>query len=169
MLVEAYGDHALSEATCKRWFQRFRDNDFDVRNEERGRSPKKYEDAELQAILDEDETLNQYFEVYDVLSQIIPDFQHGFMKGRSTTTNLLDTSAKLFKGMDKIGKVDIIYFDLTKALAKISTPLNVLELIFACISNRQYNIHHSNTTHNDSNMWYPTKEQHRATTVSCLL
>ena len=41
MLVEAYGDHALSEATCKRWFQRFRDNDFNVRNEERGRPQKK--------------------------------------------------------------------------------------------------------------------------------
>ena len=38
MLVEAYGDHALSEATCKRWFQRFRDNDFDVRNKERSTS-----------------------------------------------------------------------------------------------------------------------------------
>ena len=37
MLVEAYGDHAISEATFKRWFQRFRNNDFDVRNEERGR------------------------------------------------------------------------------------------------------------------------------------
>ena len=59
MLVEAYGDHTLSEATCKRWFQRFRNNDFDVRNEERGRPPKKFEDAELQAILDEDDTLSQ--------------------------------------------------------------------------------------------------------------
>ncbi len=59
MLVEAYGDHALSEATCKRWFRWFRDNDFDVRNEERGRPPKKFEDAELQTILDEDDTLSQ--------------------------------------------------------------------------------------------------------------
>lgn len=59
MLVEAYGDHALSEATCKRWFQRFRNNDFDVRNEERGRPPKKFEDAELQTILDGDDTLSQ--------------------------------------------------------------------------------------------------------------
>lgn len=59
MLVEAYGDHALSEATCKRWFQRFRNNDFDVRKEERGRPPKKFEDAELQTILDGDDTLSQ--------------------------------------------------------------------------------------------------------------
>ncbi|XP_075157603.1 uncharacterized protein LOC142230866 [Haematobia irritans] len=40
ILIEAYGDLALSEATCQRWFQRFRNNDFDVRNEERGRPPK---------------------------------------------------------------------------------------------------------------------------------
>ena len=59
MLVEAYGDHALLEATCKSWFQRFRNNDFDVRNEERGRQPKKFEDAELQTILDGDDTLSQ--------------------------------------------------------------------------------------------------------------
>ena len=59
MLVEAYGDHALSEPTCKRWFQRFRNNDFDVRSEERGRPPKKFEDAELQTILDGDDTLSQ--------------------------------------------------------------------------------------------------------------
>ncbi|GFR27817.1 hypothetical protein TNCT_217791 [Trichonephila clavata] len=31
MLLEAYGNQALLDATCKRWFQRFRDNDFDVR------------------------------------------------------------------------------------------------------------------------------------------
>ena len=29
-LVAAYGDHALSEAICKIWFQRSRYNDFDV-------------------------------------------------------------------------------------------------------------------------------------------
>ena len=38
ILVVAYGDHCLSEAICKRWFQRSRDSDFGVRNEERGRS-----------------------------------------------------------------------------------------------------------------------------------
>ena len=59
MLVEAYGDHALSKAICKRWVQWFSFNNFDVRNEERGRPPKKFEDAELQAILDEDDTLSQ--------------------------------------------------------------------------------------------------------------
>ena len=50
---------SLSEATCKRWFQQFRNNDFEVRNEERGRPPKKFEDAEFQTILDGDDTLSQ--------------------------------------------------------------------------------------------------------------
>lgn len=54
MLIEAYGEHALGETQCKEWFRKFRSGDFDVRNEERGRPPKKFEDAELQALLDED-------------------------------------------------------------------------------------------------------------------
>ena len=49
----------LPEATYKRWFQRFRGNDFAMRNEERRRPPKKFEHAELQAILVEDDTVNQ--------------------------------------------------------------------------------------------------------------
>ena len=52
MLVEAYGDQ-------KQHAKRFRKNDFDVRNEERGRPLKKFEDAELQTILDGDDTLSQ--------------------------------------------------------------------------------------------------------------
>jgi len=30
ILVETYGDHALSEITCKNWFRRSKNNDFDV-------------------------------------------------------------------------------------------------------------------------------------------
>ena len=59
MLVEAYGDRALAEPTCREWSRRFRSDDFDVRNEERGRPPKKFEDTDLQGILDEDDTLSQ--------------------------------------------------------------------------------------------------------------
>ncbi|GFX21537.1 mariner Mos1 transposase [Trichonephila clavipes] len=53
MLVEAYGGNALSRAHSYRWFEKFQNGDFDVRNEERGRPAKKFEDAELQALLDE--------------------------------------------------------------------------------------------------------------------
>ena len=59
LLVEAYGEHALSQRQCLNWFNKFKKGDFDVRNEERGRPPKKFEDAELQALLDEDDGQTQ--------------------------------------------------------------------------------------------------------------
>ena len=30
ILVEAYGDNALSETTCRDWFRRFNDDNFDL-------------------------------------------------------------------------------------------------------------------------------------------
>ena len=93
MLVKAYGDHALSEATCKRWFQRFRNIDFDVRNEEeRGRPPKKFEDAELQAILDVDDTLSQkqMAAMLNVAQQTISDhLKETQMENRKTICQIL--------------------------------------------------------------------------------
>ncbi|GFT53146.1 hypothetical protein TNCV_4232691 [Trichonephila clavipes] len=40
MLAEAYGGNALSHAQCYRWFEKFQNGDFDVRNEKRGRPAK---------------------------------------------------------------------------------------------------------------------------------
>ncbi|GFV52131.1 mariner Mos1 transposase [Trichonephila clavipes] len=59
MLVEAYGGNALSRAQCYWWFEKFQNGYFDVRNEERGRPAKKFEDAELQALLYEDDGQTQ--------------------------------------------------------------------------------------------------------------
>ena len=59
MLVEAYGDHALGKSQCYEWFKKFKSCDFDVRNEERGRPSKKFEDSELQALLNEDDAQTQ--------------------------------------------------------------------------------------------------------------
>ena len=59
MLVEAFGEHALGETQCKEWFRKFKSGNFDVQNEERGRPPKKFEDAELQALLDENDRQTQ--------------------------------------------------------------------------------------------------------------
>lgn len=56
LLVEAYGEHAPSQDTCERWFKRFKSGDFDVSNKDRGKPPKKFEDTDLQALLDEDNT-----------------------------------------------------------------------------------------------------------------
>ena len=53
LLVEAYGEHAPTQSTCERWFVRFRNGDFDLEDEERPGQPKKFEDAELQALMDD--------------------------------------------------------------------------------------------------------------------
>ena len=56
ILVKVYGEHALSETTCRDWFQHFKSGDFDLTKKDRGKPPKKFEGAELQALLDEDST-----------------------------------------------------------------------------------------------------------------
>ena len=52
-LNKCCGSYALTLATCKRWIQLFWNNDFDVRNEERGRPPKQFKDTEFQELLDD--------------------------------------------------------------------------------------------------------------------
>ena len=54
ILVETYGDNALSDTTCRNWFRRFKNNDFKLEDKERSGAPKKFEDKELEEILDED-------------------------------------------------------------------------------------------------------------------
>ena len=54
LLVEAYGEHAPALKTCYRWFERFQSGDFNLEDKERPGQPKKIEDEELQALLDED-------------------------------------------------------------------------------------------------------------------
>ena len=54
ILVETYSNSALSKTTCRDWFRRFKNNDFDVEDKERSGTPKKFEDEELEALLHED-------------------------------------------------------------------------------------------------------------------
>ena len=54
ILVEIYGNHALSETICRDWFRCFKDNDFDVEDEEHSGAPKRFEDEELEALFHED-------------------------------------------------------------------------------------------------------------------
>lgn len=51
MISEAYPDIALDRRTCQRWFARFKSGDFNVENKERPGQVKKFEDAELEALL----------------------------------------------------------------------------------------------------------------------
>ena len=53
-LVETAGDNALSNTTCRDWFRRPKNNDFNLQDKERSGAPKKIEDNEFEEILDED-------------------------------------------------------------------------------------------------------------------
>jgi len=66
---EAYGEHAPSQKTCERWFQRFKIGDFDVADKEHGKPPKKY--VELQALLDEDDSQKQLAEQLSISQQAV--------------------------------------------------------------------------------------------------
>ena len=51
MLVEAYGEHALGKTQCFEWFNKFKSGNFDVRNEDRGKPPKKFEDWDQRGVI----------------------------------------------------------------------------------------------------------------------
>ena len=44
---KVYGNAALSETTCRNWFYRFKDGDFDVDDRPREGRPKTFEDADV--------------------------------------------------------------------------------------------------------------------------
>ena len=54
ILVEVYDEHALAERTCQKWFSRFKSGDFGLEDEELSGQPKKFEDEELKALLNDD-------------------------------------------------------------------------------------------------------------------
>jgi len=45
MFVEAYGDNTLSETTCRDWFCRFNDDNFDLSDKKRENRPRKVENC----------------------------------------------------------------------------------------------------------------------------
>ena len=53
-LVETYGETALGERNSRKWFQNFKNGDFDIEDKKRSGRPKVYEDAEFEALLDQD-------------------------------------------------------------------------------------------------------------------
>ena len=55
----ACGVNALLETTCRDWFRWFNDDNFDLSDKKRENRPRKVEDCQLQALLDEDDTQSQ--------------------------------------------------------------------------------------------------------------
>ena len=53
-ISETYSEFALSDSTCEYWdSRRFKSGNFDLKDKERSGQLKKFEDTELQALLDE--------------------------------------------------------------------------------------------------------------------
>ena len=59
LLVETCGEAALSERSCREWFQKFKNGEFDIEDKERSGRPKVYEDAELEALFYQDSCQTQ--------------------------------------------------------------------------------------------------------------
>lgn len=68
--------------------------------------------------------------VYSSLSEHLLANQHGFMKRKSTVTNLLVYSDYLFNSMDKRTQVDAIYTDFRKAFDKVDHLLLIQKLAY---------------------------------------
>lgn len=54
LLVDAYGEYAPSNETCDNWFQRFGQNDFNIKDKQHGKPQTTFVDKELQGVLKED-------------------------------------------------------------------------------------------------------------------
>lgn len=69
-------------------------------------------------------------EIYPSLHNVIIEQQHGFVKQRSTTTNLLSFSSFLFDGFDNGLQVDTVYTDFCKAFDKVDHELLLNKIAF---------------------------------------
>ena len=54
LIVECYGHNAPSKRTCRQLFRRFKNDNFDFEDKKREGAPKRFEDEEFEAILNED-------------------------------------------------------------------------------------------------------------------
>lgn len=58
-ICSVFRDDIISYEACNYWYKRFRSGNFDLNDQPRPGQPQKFEDAELQALLDEDSTQTQ--------------------------------------------------------------------------------------------------------------
>ncbi|XP_055307463.1 uncharacterized protein LOC129571673, partial [Sitodiplosis mosellana] len=62
------------------------------------------------------------------MKNIIDDSQHGFMKGRSTITNLAEFTSCAILGMENHIQTDAIYLDIAKAFDSVNVDLLIRKL-----------------------------------------
>jgi len=61
-------------------------------------------------------------------SSLISPYQHGFVKRRSTTTNLLELTSFVLDGFNKTLQTDVIYTDFSKAFDSVNHSLLLFKL-----------------------------------------
>ena len=66
--------------------------------------------------------------ILEHLQEIMNDHQHGFMPGRSSTSQLVGVLDKIGKVLDRGEQIDVIYLDMTKAFDKFNHELLVNKL-----------------------------------------
>lgn len=62
------------------------------------------------------------------LKQVIAPEQHGFMKSRSTVTNMISFIGDLAEGIDRGHSFDVVYTDFSKAFDKVSHNMLLMKL-----------------------------------------
>lgn len=67
-------------------------------------------------------------QIYAQIKNYISQYQHGFVQGRSTITNLASFSEYVAQSLDKQGQVDVIYTDFSKAFDKLDHNLLLQKL-----------------------------------------
>lgn len=99
--------------------------------------------------------------LYNHLESFIPHQQHGFVKNKSTVTNLIEAHQFISHNIQD-HQVDAIYFVFSKAfdqidyailaskLAKLSVPINLYNLILNFVVNRKYSIKADNIIYDNS-------------------
>jgi len=69
-----------------------------------------------------------YDAIYPALHHIISEHQHGFVKKRSTTTNLMTFTNSVITKLEKRHQIDAIYVDFSKAFDKVPHELAIQKL-----------------------------------------
>lgn len=76
--------------------------------------------------------------MYERIVRLIPPEQHGFIKGKATTTNLFEAAQFIFDETAKAKQVDAVYFDFAKAFDRISHHILARKLTGASMPQRLY-------------------------------
>lgn len=69
-----------------------------------------------------------YDTIYTDIKQYISCFQHGFVRDRSTVTNLMSITQSIAENIDNGAQVDVLYMDLSKAFDRIDHNLLLSKL-----------------------------------------